>query len=89
MYMIFCNYLANKFIETDYYKNAWRSTYDSLSEWLEDNREIIQSEYLCYLGKDNKCILETGKRNNDKVALVEHQFKRWNKRIYCSFFIMR
>ena len=81
----FCNYLANKFIETDYYKNAWRSTYDSLSEWLEDNREIIQSEYLCYLGKDNKCILETGKRNNDKVALVEHQFKDGTKEYIVAF----
>ena len=56
-----------------------------LSEWLEDNREIIQSEYLCYLGKDNKCILETGKRNNDKVALVEHQFKDGTKEYIVAF----
>ena len=56
-----------------------------MSEWLEDNREIIQSEYLCYLGKDNKCILETGKRNNDKVALVEHQFKDGTKEYIVAF----
>lgn len=81
----FCNYLAEKFIETDYYKNAWRSTYDSLKEWLEDNREIIQSEYLCYLEKDNKCILETGERNNDKVALVEHRFQDGTKEYIVAF----
>lgn len=81
----FCNYLANKFIETDYYKNAWRSTYDSLQEWLEDNKEMIQSEYLCYSEKDNKCILETGTRNSDKVALVEHQFKDGTKEYIVAF----
>lgn len=67
----FCDYLARKFIKTDYYKNERRSTYDNLREWLEDNKEIIQSEHLCYLGIDNKCILETGSRGTTKVALVE------------------
>lgn len=67
----FCHYLANKFVETDYYKNEWKSTYDNLRNWLEDNKEIIQSEHLCYLGIDNKCILETGSRGTTKVALVE------------------
>lgn len=67
----FCNYLAERFIETDYYKNAWRSTYDSLREWIEDNKEIIQSEYLYYFNFDNKHILETGNRGETKVALVE------------------
>lgn len=56
----FCNYLANKFVETDYYKNEWKSCYDNLREWLEDNKEIIQSEYLCYFKLDDKIILETG-----------------------------
>lgn len=81
----FCNYLAGKFVETDYYKNEWRSTYDSLKEWLEDNNEVIQSEYLCYFDFDNKCIIETGKRNSDKVALVEHQFKDGTKEYIVAF----
>lgn len=56
----FCNYLANKFVETDYYKNEWKSSYDNLREWFEDNKKIIQSEYLCYFKLDDKLILETG-----------------------------
>lgn len=67
----FCNYLANKFIETDYYKNERQSTYDNLREWLEDNKEIIQSEYLCHFERDDKLILETGNRDTTKVALVK------------------
>ena len=67
----FCNYLAKQFIETDYYKNTRQSTYDSLQEWLEDNKEIIQSEYLYYFNFDNKHILETGNRGETRVALVE------------------
>lgn len=69
----FCNYLANKFVETDYYKNEWKSTYDNLREWLEDNKEIIQSEYLCYFKLDDKLILETGERRDTPVALVKRE----------------
>lgn len=81
----FCDYLARKFIKTDYYKNMKYSIYEMLQEWLSDNQEIIQSEYLCYSHKDNKCILETGKRNSDKVALVEHQFKDGTKEYIVAF----
>lgn len=81
----FCDYLARKFIKTEYYKNMKYSTYEMLQEWLSDNQEIIQSEYLCYSHKDNKCIIETGKRNSDKVALVEHQFKDGTKEYIIAF----
>lgn len=69
----FCNYLANKFVETDYYKNEWKSTYDNLREWLEDNKEIIQSEQLVYFKLDDKLILETGERGNTPIALVKRE----------------
>lgn len=69
----FCNYLANKFVETDYYKNEWKSTYDNLREWLEDNKENIKSEYLCYFKLDDKLILETGERRGTPVALVKRE----------------
>lgn len=81
----FCNYLANKFFETDYYKNEWKSTYDNLQEWLEDNKEIIQSEYLHYFNLDNKHILEIGNRGGTKVALVEHCFKDETKEYIVAF----
>lgn len=81
----FCNYLAKKFIETDYYNDRWKSTYDNLREWLEDNKEIIQSEYLCYFGIDDKCILEIGQRNDTPVALVEHNFKDKTKEYIVAF----
>lgn len=81
----FCDYLARKFIKTDYYKNMKYSTYEMLQEWISDNQEIIQSEYLCYSHKDNKCIIETGKRNSDKVALVEHRFEDGTKEYIVAF----
>ncbi len=81
----FCDYLARKFIKTDYYKDMKYSTYEMLQEWISDNQEIIQSEYLCYSKKDNKCIIETGKRNSDKVALVKHQFKDGTKEYIVAF----
>lgn len=67
----FCNYIVRKFIETYNYKHEKKPTYDILQEWLDNNKEIIQSEYLCYFNLDDKCILETGTRNNEKVALIE------------------
>ena len=67
----FCNYLARKFIETDYYKNKRYSTYDMLQEWINENKDKIQSEYLYFFGIDDKCIIEIGKRGNTPVALVE------------------
>lgn len=81
----FCNYLAKKFIETDYYKDEWHSTYDNLRDWLEDNTDNIKSEHLFFTGKDNKVIIETGKRNNEPVALVEHCFKDGTKEYIVSF----
>lgn len=81
----FCNLIANRFLQSEEYKNTKYSAYEMLQEWLSDNQEIIQSEYLCYSHKDNKCILETGKRNSDKVALVEHQFKDGTKEYIVAF----
>lgn len=81
----FCNLIANRFLQSEGYKNTKYSAYEMLQEWLSDNQEIIQSEYLCYSHKDNKCILETGKRNSDKVALVEHQFKDGTKEYIVAF----
>lgn len=81
----FCNLIAKRFLQREGYKNTKYSAYEMLQEWLSDNQEIIQSEYLCYSHKDNKCILETGKRNSDKVALVEHQFKDGTKEYIVAF----
>lgn len=81
----FCDYLARKFIKTDYYKDMRHSTYEMIQEWINENKEIIQSEYLCYSHKDDKCIIETGKRNNDKVAFVEHQLKDKTKEYIIAF----
>ena len=67
----FCNYLARKFIKTDYYKDMSHSTYEMLQDWINDNHDIIQSEYLLFSNKDYKCILEIGNRRETKVALVE------------------
>ena len=81
----FCNYLARKFIETDYYKDEWHSTYDNLRDWVEDNTDNIKSEHLFFTGKDNKVIIDTGKRNNEPVALVEHCFKDGTKEYIVAF----
>lgn len=67
----FCDYIARKFIETDNYKNERFSTYDVLKEWIQDNADIIKSEYLCSNGIDDKVILEIGKRQSTPVALIQ------------------
>jgi len=69
----FCDYLARKFIQTDYYKNERNSTYDNLQEWVNDNRDIIKSQQLVYTKSDDKLILETGKRGDVPVALVKRE----------------
>lgn len=81
----FCNYLAKKFIETDYYKDQWHSTYDKLQEWVEDNTDSIKSEHLFFTGQDDKVIIEAGKRNDEPVALVEHCFKDGTKEYIVAF----
>ena len=67
----FCDYLARKFIETNYYKNKLKSTYDNLQEWLDENKDIIKSEFLQYNAIDYKIIMETTKRKDIPIALVE------------------
>lgn len=69
----FCDYLARKFVKTDYYKNKRKSTYDNLQEWVNDNIDIIKSEQLVYFKLDDKLILETGERGDIPVALVKRQ----------------
>lgn len=69
----FCNYLARKFIQTDYYKNERKSTYDNLQEWVNDNKDIIKSKQLVYTKLDDKLILETVKRRNTPIALVKRK----------------
>lgn len=81
----FCNYLARKFMETDYYKNIRYSTYDSLKNWVEDNIEAIKSEHLFFTKQDNKVIIEVGKRNNEPVALIKHYFKDGTKEYIVAF----
>lgn len=81
----FCNYLAKKFMATEYYKNEWHSTYDNLKDWINDNTDIIKSEHLFFTNQDNKVIVEVGKRNNEPVALVEHYFKDGTKEYIVAF----
>lgn len=54
----FCDYLARKFMATDSYKNKWNLSYDNLKEWFEDNKDMIQSEYLQYFKVEDKQISE-------------------------------
>ena len=67
----FCNYLANKFIDTDYYKNEKYSTYEMLDSWINDNKDIIKSEYLFFMEIENKVILKNGFRKDQAIALIE------------------
>lgn len=81
----FCEYLTRTFVETEYYKDMSKSAYDNLKEWIEDNKDIIQSEYLYYFNIENKHILEIGQRNNEKVALVERKFEDGTKEYIIAF----
>lgn len=44
----FSIYLATQFVESNYFENERKSTYDNLQEWLEDNMKIIQKEFSQY-----------------------------------------
>lgn len=81
----FCEYLTRTFVKTEYYKDMSKSAYDNLKEWIEDNKDIIQSEYLYYFNIENKHILEIGQRNNEKVALVERKFEDGTKEYIIAF----
>lgn len=81
----FANYLSNKFMETAYYKNSLKSTYDSLCEWIEENEAIIKSEFLFFTEQENKVILEIGKRKEQNVALVENYLEDGKKEYIIAF----
>lgn len=70
---------CNDFIDFDEFsiKNVEVETIEQL---LETEEKI--NENIC---KDDKCIIEIGKRNNDKVALVEHQFRDGTKEYIIAF----
>lgn len=81
----FCEKMADKFLKSEYYKNMRKSTYDNLTEWIEDNSDMIRSSYFCHIGMDNKAIMEIGERNGQPVALVEQSFKDGTKEYIVAF----
>ncbi len=79
----FCNMIASQYLESPEYRNEKYSAYEMLVQWLNDNKERVQKEYNEFIGVENKEIhfengmtaLEFGKRNQERVALVQHNFK--------------
>ena len=76
----FCNYVADKFLKSEEYKNTRYSTYEMLEQWLTDNKAQIQYDYFEYTGKEyetykEKSLLLQGYRNEQPVALVERKLE--------------
>lgn len=67
----FCDIQARKFIDSKYYQDNKKSSYDALRNWVNDNYEIIKSNFLQYSSIDYKIILDKGVTKDMPVALVE------------------
>ena len=48
----FCNYIVDKFMETDEYKKANAPSYQLLENYINGNKDTIKSEYDKFLGLD-------------------------------------
>jgi len=80
----FCNYVAEKFLKSEEYKNTRHSTYEMLEQWITDNKAQIQYDYFEYTGKEyetykEKSLLLQGYRNEQPVALVERKLEENNE----------
>lgn len=77
----FCEKIATDFMNSDSYKYDNRASYELLDQYIQDNKFQILKEYEKFIGaeniyfEDNKRLIETGKRGELPVALIE-----WGKR---------
>ena len=80
----FCSRIADKFMNSQEYKNLNHSAYEMLEQWVNDRKDLIQQEYSDFIGLENPnktrmldngiFVLDLGYRNNQPVALVERYF---------------
>ena len=80
----FCSRIADKFMNSQEYKNLNHSAYEMLEQWVNDRKDLIQQEYSDFIGLENPnktrmldngiFVLDLGYRNNQPVALVERHF---------------
>lgn len=82
----FCEKIATDFMNSDSYKYDNRASYELLDQYIQDNKFQILKEYEKFIGakniyfEDNKKLLETGKRREQPVALIE--WKKGNQKEY-------
>lgn len=67
----FCNYITEKFLESEEYKNEKRSSYDILHDWVEKNKEDIKNEYNLFFMPEEK------KMNTLEFNLKETNFYKY------------
>lgn len=81
----FCNMIADKFLQSEEYKNEKHSAYEMLEQWVNENKSYIKSEYTKFTGTeieskktrelDNAIVLDVGYRGKEPIALVERKLK--------------
>lgn len=88
----FCNHIAQQFLQTEEYKNPRYSSYEMLSQWVNENKDKIEIEYKEFIGLEEKVyngnfkIMEKGFRKDQPVALVERTFDDNNKEYIIAFY---
>ena len=88
----FCNYEAGKFLESSEYYNTKYSSYEMLTEWVNDNKKKILAEYREMTGGElklyngNMLIIDKGFRKDEPIALVEKNVPSMNRKEYIVAF---
>ena len=85
----FCGQVAEKFLSSKEYKDSNHSAYEMLGQWLENNKEQIETDYKDHIGfKDTfglKRIIDRGYRRGEPIALVESFSEKWGKEYIIAF----
>lgn len=88
----FCNYEAEKFLESNEYQNLKYSSYEMLTEWVEHNMKVILDDYKkmtngeLNLYNGNMKIIDKGFRGDEIIALVEQNIFSFNRKEYIIAF---
>lgn len=88
----FCNYEAERFLESNEYQNLKYSGYEMLTEWVDKNKETIFADYREMTGGEpklyngNMVIIDKGYRKDQPVALIEKSINDKEKEYVVAFY---
>lgn len=82
----FSKQLAQKYMDSEYFKDLNHSAYTMLEKYINDNKDIIKSQFFHFAGLDNKEIIKVGKRRDTPVALVKNVFSDSTEEYIIAFY---